>query len=106
MKHTKHMTKYMVHQLLLSLLVGLLWGLFICLAGGDEIHHVGGRIISGTITDEDDHRIDIETEEYGTLVFDKANLKKIVYTSEPYLTAPPSPSPTASSSSIYAGMIL
>lgn len=100
MKHTKHMTKYIVHQLLLKMLVGLLWGLFICLAGGDEIHHVDGRIISGTITDEDDHRIDIETEEYGTLVFDKANLKKIVYTSEPHLTAPPSPSPTASSSMV------
>ncbi len=98
MKETKHMAKYMVHRLLLSLLVGLLWGLFICLAGGDEIHHVGGRIISGTITHEDDHRIEIETEEYGTLAFDKTNLKKIVYTSKPHLTVPPSPSPTVSSS--------
>ena len=100
MKHTKHMMKYMVHQLLLKMLVGLLWGFFICAASGDEIHHVDGRIISGTITDEDDHRIEIKTEEYGTLVYDKANLKKIVYTSEPQLAAPPSPSPTASSSMV------
>lgn len=96
MQYSKRTAQYPLYCLVLGVLAGFLWGFFIFLAGGDEIHHTNGRVISGTITYEDEHKVEIKTEEYGTLVFDKANVKEIISPNRPHPTPSPGLPSTAS----------